>query len=347
MLSVLLLCAVTAAGLGSANTLQAAGFENKVLEGLNKGRGESATKPVFVMDTALREFARKYAKTAATDPKAASELDHEVKEQKLALRGYRYQFVAGSDAAAVAKEVKLDSDVPARAGVGAFAVNNKGQSYYQVVVIIVMDPDPMEGKTGLTPAQTDPVMNDAVTRVKRTCYDVALGRNPNLKGDMVVQMTIGDTGAVSAAKVLQGLGDSEMDICAATIAKGLKFPAPYKGKAVTLNHPMRFVPPQGDKVIGYLSRAQLDAAFQTASTDLRTCYDRERTNNPKLGGELIFTIDIAGTGDVLASKVTKNDTNSTSLAGCVGARIGSLHFPPPRYNAPLTIDYPLSFVPDK
>lgn len=346
MLSALLLYAITSAGLAGPGNLQAATFENKVLEALNKGRGD-AKKPTLVMDSQLRELSRKYAKAAATDPKAAKELDEEIQDKKLGTRGYRYQFAAGSDASQVAKEVKLVIDVPARAGIGAFAVNENGQSYYQVLVLVVMDPDPMEGKTGLTPAQTDPVMNDAVVRVKRTCYDVALGRNPNLKGDMVVQLVIGETGGVSSSKILQGLGDEEMDACAATITRALKFPPPYKGKPVTLNHPMRFVPPQGDKIIGYLSRGQLDGTFSTATTDLRACYDRERAQNPKLSGELNLTIDIAADGRVLNTKVAKNDTGSASLAACIVARVGALHFPPPRYGAGLTVDYPLSFVPDK
>lgn len=347
MVHALLVYALTSAGLTGAGSLQGATFENKVLESLNKGRGQDATKPAYVMDNALRDFARKYAKAAATDAKAAREIDNEIKEKKLATRGYRYQYAAGTDPAAVAKEVKVDVDVPARAGIGAFAVTDKGQSYYQVLVLIVMDPDPMEGKTGLTPAQTDPVMSEAVTRVKRSCYDPALNRNPNLKGDMVIQMIIGETGGVTSAKVLQGLGDDEMDTCAVAIGRSLRFPAPYKGKPVTLNHPMRFTPPQGDKIVGHLTRAQLDATFQTATTDLRSCYDRERTQNPKLSGEIVLTIDIAGNGNVMGTKVAKNDTGSSTLGACIAARTGSLHFPPPRYSAPLTVDYPLNFVPDK
>lgn len=348
----LLLClAVIAAppaapqGLAGGNSLKTAAFETKVLEQLNVGRGTDAKKPVFTADTKLRDFARKYAEMAATQAAAAQQIDNDIKQQKFAPRGYRYQYAAGNDPAAIAKQIKIDFELPAKAGIGAFLVPAK-EPYYQVLVLLVLDADPMEGKPGLTPAQTDPVMAQAVQHIKTNCYDIALKRNPNLMGELVLQIVIADKGEVTQAKALQGL-EPEFDSCAVTTVRNLKFPEPYKGKPVTLNHPMRFTPPQGEKFVGWLSQAQIDATFGTASQDFRACYDSERKTSPKLAGTVTLSVDVNAGGGVDAVNVTSNDTNSTNLSGCIMKRAYTLHFPPPRYNAGLTLVYPLRFVPDK
>ena len=334
-------------GLGASggNVFKTAAFETKVLEQLNVGRGTDAKKPVFTADNALRDFARKYAQMAATQQSAAQQIDNAIKEQKFAPRGYRYQYAAGNDPAAIAKQIKIDFDLPAKAGIGAYLVPAK-EPYYQVLVLLVLDVDPMEGKPGLTPAQTDPVMAQAAERIKTGCYDLALKRNPNLMGELVLQIVIADKGEVKEAKALQGL-ETEFDNCAVGTVRSLKFPEPYKGEAVTLNHPMRFTPPQGEKFVGWLSQAQIDATFGTAAQDFRACYDAERKTQPKLAGTVTLSIDVNAGGGIDAVNVTANDTNSTGLSGCIMKRAYNLHFPPPRYNAGLTVVYPLRFVPEK
>lgn len=331
-------------GLQGGNVFKAAAFEAKVLEQLNIGRGGD-TKPVFTADEALRNFARRYAQLSATQGAAAQQLDNDIKQQKLALRGYRYQYAAGNDAAAVAKQIKIDFDVPAKAGIGAFLVPAK-EPYYQVLVLLALAADPMEGRAGLTPAQTDPVMAQAAERIKSTCYDPALKRNPNLKGELVLQVVIADRGEVKEAKALQGL-EAEFDTCAVNLVRTFRFPEPYKGKPVTLNHPMRFVPPQGDKIIGLLTQSQVDAGFGAASQDFRACYDTERKRKPTLSGVVALTVDVNSGGGVDKVTVSSNDTGSAELAGCITKRAYGLAFPPPRYNAAVTLTYPLRFVPDK
>jgi outer membrane biosynthesis protein TonB len=330
---------------GGGNVFKTAAFEAKVLEQLNVGRGTDGKKPTFTADDTLRNFARKYAQLAATQQSAAQQVDTDIQQQKLAPRGYRYQYAAGNDPAAIAKQIKVDFDLPAKAGIGAYLVPAK-EPYYQVLVLFVLEPDPMEGKVGLTPAQTDPVMAQAAERIKTNCYDLALKRNPNLMGELVLQVVIADKGEVKEAKALQGL-EAELDSCAVSQVRALRFPEPYKGKPVTLNHPMRFTPPQGEKFSGWLSQAQIDATFGSASTDFRACYDRERKQTPKLAGTIGLKIDVNAGGGIDNVVVTSNDTGSTQLSGCVVKRAYDLHFPPPRYNAGLTLTYPLRFVLDK
>ncbi|HSI04152.1 MAG: AgmX/PglI C-terminal domain-containing protein [Myxococcota bacterium] len=330
---------------GGGNVFKTAAFEAKVLEQLNVGRGTDAKKPTFTADDGLRNFARRYAQLAATQQAAAQQIETDLKQQKLAPRGYRYQYAAGNDPVAIVKQIKIDFDLPAKAGIGAYLVPAK-EPYYQVLVLLVLEPDPMEGKVGLTPAQTDPVMKQAAERIKSNCYDLALKRNPNLMGELVLQVVIADKGEVKEVKTLQGL-EAEFDTCAAIQVRSLRFPEPYKGKPVTLNHPMRFTPPQGEKFIGWLSQAQIDATFGSASQDFRACYDKERKQKPSLAGTLGLSIDVNAGGGVDNVVVTSNETGSATLSGCVVKRAYDLHFPPPRYNAGLTLTYPLRFVPDK
>ena len=330
---------------GGGNVFKTAAFEAKVLEQLNVGRGTDAKKPTFTTDDSLRNFARRYAQLAATQQSAAQQIENDIKQQKLAPRGYRYQYAAGHDPAAIAKQIKIDFELPAKAGIGAFLVPAK-EPYYQVLVLLAIEADPMEGKVGLTPAQTDPVMAQAAERIKSNCYDLALKRNPNLMGELVLQVVIADKGDVKEVKALQGL-EAEFDSCAANQVRALRFPEPYKGKPVTLNHPIRFTPPQGEKIIGWLSQPQIDATFGSASTDFRSCYDRERKQNPKLAGTVAMKIDVNAGGGVDNVVVTENDTGSTQLSGCIVKRAYDLRFPPPRYNAGLTLSYPLRFVPEK
>jgi hypothetical protein len=75
----------------------------------------------------------------------------------------------------------------------------------------------------------------------RNCYEQGLGRNPELKGQVVVLFVIGKDGKVRPAKIAEGttLADQDAKECIRSVFSGLVFPAP-SGGIVTVKYPLEF-----------------------------------------------------------------------------------------------------------
>jgi hypothetical protein len=75
----------------------------------------------------------------------------------------------------------------------------------------------------------------------KSCYDVALGRNPRLGGSVVWQWTISEKGRVVRSAVRSSnIKDGDFLRCLDKKVKGWTFPRPVNG-AITISFPFRFV----------------------------------------------------------------------------------------------------------
>ena len=77
----------------------------------------------------------------------------------------------------------------------------------------------------------------------RHCYNQGLAKDPNLKGRVSVQFTIGGTGAVQAAVVAESqIKDTAVSNCIAQAVRRWKFPKPQGGGSVIVTYPFVLEP---------------------------------------------------------------------------------------------------------
>jgi outer membrane biosynthesis protein TonB len=303
------------------------------------------------MDESLRRLVRQQAELGARGDPAADSFDARVKNGKLAPHGYRVQYVFGTNAKEIfAKLEKVPEAVKAltaehaRIGIGAFLVP-VARPYFQVALIVAGEPDPRAGLPGLSREQTDPLMAQAATTIKSVCYDKELRANPNFSGNLIFQLVIGDRGQVTAAKLLSGTTRERFNDCALRVIGEVAFPAPYKGKPVTLNHPMRFVPPQGRERVGRLSPAQVANVFRTIQQPIKACYDPRVKEQPGLHGTLELALRVEPDGLVGAVRVLEDGPGDAQLTRCVLGHVRRLRFPRPEFDGAAQVVFPLRFSP--
>lgn len=324
-------------------------FEQALLDALN-GVRKKANKPPVMLDAKLRGFARHEAELAAVGSPLHKTFEARIKDQKLAPFGHRMQFGYATRPEEAAQALEKDATLKAawldgttqRAGIGAFYVPET-PPYFQYALLIVADPDPFAGRAGLAASDTDPVMTRAMPAVQ-VCYDAALKRDPNAKGDVIFQLVIGDLGQVDSAKLLRSIGDANFDACVLQLARGLTFKTPHRGKPVTLNHPIRLTPPQGNVRVGRLSPSQVQAGFGAAMADLKACYDKSAKNQPDLFGTITLGLSVSELGAITALDVVHDEPGDAALVACVLARVKQVRFAIPEFGAPLSMTYPLRFA---
>lgn len=77
----------------------------------------------------------------------------------------------------------------------------------------------------------------------RDCYNKGLAKDPTLAGKIVIEFTIGPSGAVerSTATDVSGLADPELPKCIADAIATWTFPAPRGGGRVTVSYPFNLM----------------------------------------------------------------------------------------------------------
>ena len=151
---------------------------------------------------------------------------------------------------------------------------------------------------------------------------------------------------VDTAKVVKAMDSPAVEACALQIVSDLRFPAPYKGKPVTLLHPVRFTPPQGDVRVGRLRPAAIQSGFAAASADFRACYDAAaKATKPDLKGSLTIALRVGVDGSVKTASLKEDTLRIATLGDCVLARVRDLHFPRPELDGEVDVEYPLNFAP--
>ena len=129
------------------------------------------------------------------------------------------------------------------------------------------------------------------------------------------------------------------------MVRKLRFPKPYKGKPVTLDHPMRFSPPQGNRRIGKLSRSEIDRAFMRYRHDFQTCYEKRQKSNKLLKGTINVKLTVLPDGRV--TKVLLENPFDSALAECLKPFINRMRFTRPKHSGEVDVVYPLKFAPNK
>ena len=129
------------------------------------------------------------------------------------------------------------------------------------------------------------------------------------------------------------------------VARSLRFPAPYKGKSVTLNHPLMLAPPHGSHRRGTLTRSQIAGAFGRARHDFKACYDRSAKKKPKLSGSLVVEMTVSAAGEASLVRIGTDELKDKELSLCVLERARQLRFPAPKHAGSVEIAYPLKFAP--
>ncbi|WP_156339204.1 AgmX/PglI C-terminal domain-containing protein [Chondromyces crocatus] len=75
----------------------------------------------------------------------------------------------------------------------------------------------------------------------RFCYELALEKDPMLRGGVNVTFVIGKEGKVTSTReAASDLGNKEMTTCVVHSFQALKFPEPEGGGVVTVTYPLRF-----------------------------------------------------------------------------------------------------------
>ncbi len=328
---------------------KAATFELEIARAINRARAKKAAAPIM-MDEQLRTFCRSEAELITSGEADAGAGSARLVKAGLAGEAYRIMYGHGKEAARLVAELLGKPELAAgllgefnRLGVGAILVDEK-RAILQAVIAIARDQDPRARAPGLSQEQTDPVIREAEPKI-RECYDRALTKNPNLGGDVLFQLIIGPRGEVTEAKLHKSLGEESFDTCALAVARGLVFPAPYKGNPMTLNQRLRFMPPQGERRVGLLTKEQIRAGFDIAASDFRKCYDDRAANAQKLAGKILLELTIAKDGSVRDVRAAEDSLGDAELMRCVLTRARALHFARPNYDAEVTLTYPLSFAP--
>ncbi|MEE8408994.1 MAG: AgmX/PglI C-terminal domain-containing protein [Myxococcota bacterium] len=336
--------------LGGKADAKAMRFELDLLKAVNDLRKKRTLQPV-TMDEALRTLMRQQAEWGAQGNPRAKSLDGRIKAQKLAPNGYRMQYAAGTKVNRMMRDLKKDrgalgmlTEEFARIGIGAYWVPDESP-YFQVSIVVAPELDPMAGKPGLTRAQTDPIMKHVAEQIKKYCYNPALEKNPNLKGTLVFQIIVGAGGSVGDVKLLSKTESAILNSCALEQVRVQPFPAPYKDKPVTLNHPMRFSPPQGDERIGKLSPTQITRAFSAARSRFQDCYEARVEAVPGLEGVIELGLTISKDGVIITLEVRSDDIGDPPLQRCVVEQAHAVRFPPPKYGGAAKVIFPVRFAP--
>ncbi|MBI5510317.1 MAG: AgmX/PglI C-terminal domain-containing protein [Deltaproteobacteria bacterium] len=326
-------------------------FEADLLAAINELR-KAAKLEALPMDDRLRVMARRQAEGVAKGERSPTAIEDELKAQRLAPNGSRVQYVAGVKPKDILKEVERDKTATAslkeefaRIGVGAFFVPEDKAPYFQVTIVVAKELDPMAGKPGLTLDATNKVMADAANTIKSLCYDPALRINPNFSGNLVFQLVIGDKGQVDSAKLNVKTNNDGFDGCALGVARGLQFPPPYKGRPVTLNHPLRFLPPHGDKKVGRLADGHVSRVFRMAEGAIKACYDERVKANPSLKGAIALYLLVGPDGAVKNLVVEHDEPGDPALTVCVSTEVHKLVFPAPEFGADAEVRFPVRFEP--
>lgn len=93
---------------------------------------------------------------------------------------------------------------------------------------------------------------------------------------------------------------------------------------------------------GPLPREEIRKVIHHHQRDVRSCYERELTKNPKLTGKLLVHFVIGPTGKVTGASVEKSELPAT-LVECVRGIAGKMEFRAPLGGGIVKVTYPFVF----
>ena len=96
-------------------------------------------------------------------------------------------------------------------------------------------------------------------------------------------------------------------------------------------------------VIGSLDRSLIDKVIKRNMNQIRYCYQRQLTKNPKLKGNITVEFTIAKDGSVSKASINKSTVNSKAVDNCVANRFKRFRFPQPKDDETVIVKYPFIF----
>lgn len=103
-------------------------------------------------------------------------------------------------------------------------------------------------------------------------------------------------------------------------------------------------------VLGALDKSLIDAVMERHTAELRYCYEKELSDNPKLEVKIVCKFVIARDGGVSSAGLQAIQTNQPEVgervAKAIAARIMQFQFPEPKGGGIVIVSYPFLFAPD-
>lgn len=99
-------------------------------------------------------------------------------------------------------------------------------------------------------------------------------------------------------------------------------------------------------VEGGLTRDQVDEVIQRNKGQIRYCYEKGLQGTPGLKGRVSINFVIGASGRVSQANVQQSSVDSSSLEGCVVAKLKNFKFPQPVGGVNVQVRYPFSFSRD-
>ncbi|CAN5568591.1 hypothetical protein BH10BDE1_BH10BDE1_34140 [soil metagenome] len=99
-------------------------------------------------------------------------------------------------------------------------------------------------------------------------------------------------------------------------------------------------------VEGGLTRDQVDEVIQRNKGQIRYCYEKGLQGSPGLKGRVSINFVIGSSGHVSTAHVQQSSVDSSTLEGCVVAKLKNFKFPQPVGGVNVQVRYPFSFSRD-
>ena len=90
---------------------------------------------------------------------------------------------------------------------------------------------------------------------------------------------------------------------------------------------------------GRLDKELIRRVIRQHIMEVRTCYERELSKNPKLGGRVLIHFIIGTGGEVTKSEVESSTLGNTVVEECIAAAVRSWSFPKPQGGV-VSVTYP-------
>lgn len=95
---------------------------------------------------------------------------------------------------------------------------------------------------------------------------------------------------------------------------------------------------------GTESRENIRAVLRKAMPEIKTCYEKELSAQPKLEGKLVVSFTVGDLGKVIDTKIKRSTLKNENIHKCIAATISGLTFPEPPTGNTVVVDYPLIFA---
>lgn len=100
----------------------------------------------------------------------------------------------------------------------------------------------------------------------------------------------------------------------------------------------------GDPIImGALDKALIDEVVKRHMNQIKYCYQRELTKNPKLGGKVKIKFVISKNGSVARASVGSTSMKNKAVESCISSRFLRMQFPKPKGGGIVIVQYPFVF----